>query len=309
MKKVLVLGGGKVGKSVAELLLALGRGSYSSTLADREQANLEEARANIDRLKSRIPHRVELTTRVVDARDRAAVRGLLKGQDYLICANHYQSSALAGQPNNRAQMEESASLYRFHRVEELLARAGPMTLPTAAALLRDQRGLHNADIGMGNEKAVNQLIAHHSIVFQPQKLLVSVSTSPWQLGQYVTYDLRRVFALEGLQTDHEIRDSAFSIPADTFLETADYQNFVRFRQIREQLRRGTAGKLDLAAFIRLNPEYYHTYVLAGDYLFTQKKYNEALQQYQTALTKEIATLPEKHHIDRQIELCQKRLNK
>ena len=231
------------------------------------------------------------------------------GQDYLICANHYQSSALAGQPNNRAQMEESASLYRFHRVEELLARAGPMTLAAAAALLRDQRGLHDADIGMGNEKAVNQLIAHHSIVFQPQKLLVSVSTSPWQLGQYVTYDLRRVFALEGLQTDHEIRDSAFSIPADTFLKTADYQNFVRFRQIREQLRRGTAGKLDLAAFIRLNPEYYHTYVLAGDYLFTQKKYNEALQQYQTALTKEIATLPEKHHIDRQIELCQKRLNK
>jgi saccharopine dehydrogenase-like NADP-dependent oxidoreductase len=85
MKKVLVLGGGKVGKSVAELLLALGRGSYSITLADREQANLDEARANIDRLKSRIPHRVELTTRVVDARDRAAVRGLLKGQDYLIC--------------------------------------------------------------------------------------------------------------------------------------------------------------------------------------------------------------------------------
>ncbi|MCK6694896.1 MAG: C45 family peptidase [Thermoanaerobaculia bacterium] len=231
------------------------------------------------------------------------------GQDYLICANHYQSSALAGQPNNRAQMEESASLYRFHRVEELIAGAGPMTLPAAVALLRDQQGLHGADIGMGNEKAVNQLIAHHSIVFQPQKLLVSISTAPWQLGQYVTYDLHKVFALQGLQADREIRDSAFTIPPDTFLNTPDYQNFVRFRQIKEQLRRGTAGNLDVADFVGLNPEYYHTYVLAGDYLFKQKKYAEALRQYQSALTKEIATLPEKQHIDRQIELCQKRLNK
>jgi isopenicillin-N N-acyltransferase-like protein len=104
--------------------------------------------------------------------------------------------------------------------------------------LRDQRGLRDADIGMGNEKAVNQLIAHHSIVFQPQKLLVSVSTSPWQLGQYVTYDLRRVFALQGLQADREIRDSLLTITADTSLNTADYQNFVQFRQIKEQLRRG-----------------------------------------------------------------------
>ncbi len=85
MKKVLVLGGGKVGKSVAELLLALGRGNYSITLADREQANLDEARANIDRLKSRIPHAIECRMVRIDASDRSAVRTLLKGQDYLIC--------------------------------------------------------------------------------------------------------------------------------------------------------------------------------------------------------------------------------
>ena len=228
------------------------------------------------------------------------------GQNYLICANHYQSSALAGQPNNRIQMEESASLYRFHRVEELLTRTGPMTLPGAVTLLRDQRGLRDAGIGMGNEKAVNQLIAHHSIVFQPQKLLVSVSTSPWQLGQYVTYDLRRVFALQGLQADREIRDSLLTISADTFLNTADYQNFVQFRQIKEQLRRGTAGDLDVEKFIRLNPGYYHTYVLAGDYFFRKKEYRRALEQYRVALTKEIATLPERQYIERQIEQCQKR---
>lgn len=85
MKKVLVLGGGKVGKSVAELLLALGRGNYAITLADREEANLEEAEGNLSRLRTRVPHAVEYTTKQIDATDRAAVRNLLKGHDYVIC--------------------------------------------------------------------------------------------------------------------------------------------------------------------------------------------------------------------------------
>ncbi|HZW08608.1 MAG TPA: saccharopine dehydrogenase NADP-binding domain-containing protein [Phycisphaerales bacterium] len=85
MSKVLVLGGGKVGKSVAELLLACGRGEYSVTLADREQSNLQEAEANCRRLGNRVPHPVEFSTRRIDATDRAAVRELLGEHEYLIC--------------------------------------------------------------------------------------------------------------------------------------------------------------------------------------------------------------------------------
>jgi saccharopine dehydrogenase-like NADP-dependent oxidoreductase len=87
MHNVLVLGGGKVGKSVAELLLACGKGAYRVTLADRDEANLKEAEQNIARLKTKVPasHKVEFVTKKVDAKDRAAVRELLKGQNYLIC--------------------------------------------------------------------------------------------------------------------------------------------------------------------------------------------------------------------------------
>ncbi|MCC6461439.1 MAG: peptidase C45 [Saprospiraceae bacterium] len=229
------------------------------------------------------------------------------GQDYLICSNHYQSSALAGQPNNRLQLEESASLYRFQRVEELLQRAGPLTLPKAVALLRDQKGQRDADIGLGNEKAVNQLIAHHSVVFQPQKLLVSISTAPWQLGPYVTYDLRKIFALQGLPADQELRDTARDLPADTFLNSTDYQNFVYFRRIKEQLRRGASSGINIVTFVQSNPSYYHTYVLAGDYFFRRKEYEAAARYYETAKTKEIATIPERKYILAQIEQCQKRL--
>ena len=80
------------------------------------------------------------------------------------------------------------------------------TVDKTIHLLRDRKGLDNADIGMGNEKAINQLIAHHSIVFEPKKLKVWISTNPWQLGQFVAYDLKEVFALSGLKQNHEIAD-------------------------------------------------------------------------------------------------------
>ena len=61
--------------------------------------------------------------------------------------------------------------------------------------------LENTDIGLGNEKAINQLIAHHSIIFEPQKKRVWVSTGPWQLGEFVCYDLDKVFSLKGMKTN------------------------------------------------------------------------------------------------------------
>lgn len=83
--KVLVLGAGKVGKSVAELLLACGRGAYHVTLADANQANLDEARANLDRLKGLVPFDVTFDTRRVDASKPDQVAKALKGQYAVVC--------------------------------------------------------------------------------------------------------------------------------------------------------------------------------------------------------------------------------
>lgn len=85
MKRVLVLGAGKVGKSVAELLLACGRGAYSVTLADRDEAPLKEAEGNLQRLRQRVKHPVEFSTQRADVTDTATVKRLLTGQDYVIC--------------------------------------------------------------------------------------------------------------------------------------------------------------------------------------------------------------------------------
>jgi saccharopine dehydrogenase (NAD+, L-lysine-forming) len=118
MKNVLVLGGGKVGKSVAELLLACGRGAYKVTLADRDANNLKIAAENINKLKSLVPHPVELVTRQIDAGDKAQVRAALTGQNYVICMLPF--NLVAGV----AEMANELGVHYFDVTEDVEATEG-----------------------------------------------------------------------------------------------------------------------------------------------------------------------------------------
>ncbi len=93
MHKVLVLGGGKVGKSVAELLLACGQGNYSITVADRDPSHLRETEQNLARLKASVRHAVDFRTLVLDASDASAVRAALSGMHAVICMLPYDMVA------------------------------------------------------------------------------------------------------------------------------------------------------------------------------------------------------------------------
>ena len=49
---------------------------------------------------------------------------LSPADDQIICSNHYQGAAFATDPLNRKNMEESASLYRYRRMQQLLDAGG-----------------------------------------------------------------------------------------------------------------------------------------------------------------------------------------
>ncbi|MEP7255718.1 MAG: C45 family peptidase [Ferruginibacter sp.] len=225
-------------------------------------------------------------------------------KDFIVCTNHFQSNGLGKTKMNIEQENESASSYRYKRMMELLDANGKNTVQKTINILRDQKGLNNTNIGMGNEKAINQLIAHHSIVFEPKKLLVWVSTSPWQLGEYVAYDLNKIFALNGMKENREIADSDLTIAADSFLLTTAYKNFQVFRALKQHIMDG--GEINPDSLVASNPEFYNAYVLAGDYLYKKKQYAIALKNYQLALTKVIATKKEEDHIKDQIQKINKK---
>jgi len=228
------------------------------------------------------------------------------GQDHIICTNQFQSTGLIKSKDNIEQIRESASPYRYQRVKQLMEANGKNSVEKTVQLLRDTRGLNGANIGLGNEKAVNQFIAHHSVVFEPQKLLVWVSTAPWQLGEYVAYDLNKIFAMHGLKADEEIRENDLTIAADPLLKTEEYRHFQDFREFRKRIARGET--VDTDSLVASNPEYYHAYVLAGDYAFDHKDFDRALKYYKAASTREIATAKESEHIRRRIQASAEKIS-
>jgi tetratricopeptide (TPR) repeat protein len=133
-----------------------------------------------------------------------------------------------------------------------------------------------------------------------------VSSSPWQLGQYVAYDLHKVFALQGMKVNREIGEVSLNIPADSFLLSNDYKNFSLFRSYKQRIADG--GSINTDSLVMSNPEYYHAYVIAGDYCWKQKKFEQALSYYEQALTKIIATKKEADHIKSQIADCIKKIS-
>ncbi|HLK30143.1 MAG TPA: hypothetical protein VKT28_16295, partial [Puia sp.] len=130
-----------------------------------------------------------------------------------------------------------------------------------------------------------------------------VSTSPWQLGEYVAYDLKKVFALRSMKENKEICDSSLNIAADTFLQTNDFRNFLSYRNFKQRIADG--DEINTDSLIATNPTFFHTYVLVGDYWFKRNEFSKAKKQYETALTKVIATKKEENYIKAQIKKCDK----
>lgn len=220
--------------------------------------------------------------------------------DELICSNHYKSKAFEHDYINNKNIVESSSLYRKIRMEQLLSRIQKFSPEAVAAVLRDQNGLNDNKIGLTNEKGINQLIAHHSVIFKPEEGLMWVSTAPYQLGKYVCYDLNKVFKeAPGLTNNREIQEFTKTIAADTFLMTKQYQNFLHFKQLKHYIQFCTRSEYRLnvdekhiTAFVQSNPNSYFTYWIVGDYYSKMKDYSRAREYYETALTKEIATQKE-----------------
>jgi len=223
-------------------------------------------------------------------------------QNEIFCTNHFQSNEFRNSELNVKQIENSASAYRYQRLTQLVRQNGKNSVQKTVNVLRDYKGLDDADIGLGNEKAINQFIAHHAVVFQPQELKMWVSTSPWQLGEFVCYDLKKVFALQGLKENREICDTALTIPADSFITTETFRRYASIRNKESKLLE--EGSLAPDSIIAINPNFYNSYIIVGDYWFKRKEYAKALPYYQQALQKEIATVEERKRIEELIAECQ-----
>ena len=231
----------------------------------------------------------------------------------IMCSNHFQSDDLKNTILNIEDMRDSTSVYRQHRVEELLAKNPKMTEKKMAKILRDQSGVNGHSIGMGNPKAINQLIAHHSIIFNPYKKLVWVSTNPFQLGEYRAYDLNKIFS--GHQNKDNFVVKNLTIAADSFLLSRHYASFAYYKknaaEINNQLtlnsKTWTLTEGQLQEFINSNPENYNVYLLVGEYFQKKKNYALAINYYLQSLKKEMPSVADKENIKKKIIFCNEKI--
>src|SRR5690606_17746830 len=224
--------------------------------------------------------------------------------DLLVCSNHFQSEIYNSDKKNLKAIAESHSKYRFDRLTELIQTNPPISPEIAADFLRNKEGLNNLEIGFGNEKAINQLLSHHAVIFKPEDRLMWVSANPYQLGAFVAYDLDQVFQKMDNRRYAGLNLSELTIPEDEFVHSVEFQNYIIFKKDLQKISRSneTISEEEINSFIKLNPEFWKTYFVVGEYYFEQKNYRKALENYKIALQKEITTVPDK-------ELLKKRIRK
>jgi len=230
----------------------------------------------------------------------------------VFCTNHFQSEAYENDKRNRKHKTESHSEYRYEKLQELLQENRKLNPEKMVSVLRDKSGLKGEKIGYGNEKAINQLLAHHAIIFSPQKKLAWVSSDPYQLGEFVCYDLNEIFSDKRLKSGKFSR-SDLTIAKDPFADSQEFKNYQEYRKLSSRIEDAADDKGKrlseevIAHYQSLNPDFWLVYYQAGKYYFSQKEYSRAKTEFEKALTKEITTVPDKKNVEEYVRKTLKKL--
>jgi tetratricopeptide (TPR) repeat protein len=230
----------------------------------------------------------------------------------VVCSNHYQSETFLNDTVNIANIKNSDSKYRHDRMKELLNKEYPIDYNKAIDILRNKDGINNEFIGYGNPKALNQLIAHHGIIFKPMQKQFWISTPPYQLGNFICYDLNTIFNKKE-QHDFSYIDS-LTVAADPFLKSLAYKKYEVYKNIKQRIQKYTMLGIPMVLtrnneelFIETNPNNYNTYMSLGDYYKTKGNFKKAIRYYSKSLNYSISSLDEEAIIKAKIVSCQELL--
>ena len=230
----------------------------------------------------------------------------------ILSTNHFQSAYFLKDPVNIKHMTESATVERYKRLQQVMDQVAVKTPQTSIDILRNRKGWNESNIGLSNENTINQLVAHHSIVFQPEKRLVWVSSNPNQLGTFVCYDLNKIFSDSFNIKEHtQVYEVDKKIAADSFLFTDEYKKYVdyKFRLQKFQTTSYTTpvSAAELEKFEESNPEYFETHMQIAQYYLAQKQYQTALKYFKIARSKTIPRKEDRDKIDAFIVTCNENL--
>ena len=225
--------------------------------------------------------------------------------DTIVVTNHFQSPELKDLPINIIHKNTSESVRRFDRTQELVENSSTMNYKEVAEILRDQKGINGKDIGCGNPLAINQMLAHHAVIFENIQKLLWVSAYPFQENVMQAYSLHNFKNWKASKVVFPISIDTLLIEPDPFYSSSGFTDFKKFKFLKVKIIDATANNTEFSetninAFVATNPNYYETYRLIGNYYFEKEQFTSAKAWYKKALTKEIAYGEDKDFINAQI---------
>ena len=134
--------------------------------------------------------------------------------------NHFIREPFERDAQNDRIRRYTSSGYRYERLGELLAEAGPVDAARAVAILRDRRGLHGEELGLGNRNALDNLHLTHSVVVDATAMVLWVAEGPSALGRYHAIDLRHTLTREGARPA-----PLDDFPPDRLLHSEEYGDY------------------------------------------------------------------------------------
>lgn len=195
-----------------------------------EQADtLEQAVAIIEAAELRtaavvlIGDGVQRKAVVLEASARTGEEGrLIRGEDEQVvwATDHMTREAFESDAHNDRIQRTTSSGYRFDRLAELLATPGSFEPEDAVEILRDRGGLANAQLGLGNRNALENLHTTQSVVIDATSMVLWVAEGPSTLGRYRAFDLGYLLARQ------RTRPAPLAdFPADRLLYSEEYRDY------------------------------------------------------------------------------------
>ncbi len=229
-------------------------------------------------------------------------------KDMLLCTNHFQSEKFMHNERNLMNINQTDTKYRIELLAEHLEKKDKFNAEDAMAVLLNPFGKGGENIGMGNEMAINQLIAHHSVVFEPENLNIYVCTQPKDFYPYIKYNLQDILNVEthgrashnhGYASDYKIACQYFAV-ADSMRQSKEYSDFCTFVYYK--------NRKDLTSFpdelIKFNPKYFESYNIAGDVYIMFDARKAACERWKQALECKIPKLAQRKAIEDKIKKYQ-----
>lgn len=255
-------------------------------------------------------------------------------KDMLLCTNHFQSEKFMQNERNLMNINQTDTKYRIELLEELLGKKEKFDAEDAMAVLLNPYGKGGENIGLGNEMAINQLIAHHSVVFEPEKLNIYVCTQPKYFYPYVKFNLQDILnvAVEtpgrasnehgrasndfGRASDYKIACQYISV-ADSLRQSDDFEKYGRYVRLRD----GDNSFFDRSCFepskvnrfcssvqilipdslVASNPMFFEAHDIAGDLYLRRNNIKSACDEWQKALECKIPKLAQRKAIEDKIK--------